>query len=46
MIALVILALLAGAALGIILMGMVTAGRREEDCRACERERPRADGAP
>lgn len=35
MIALVILALMTGAALGVILMGMVAAGRREDDCRAC-----------
>lgn len=40
MTALVILALLAGAALGIIFMGMVGAGRREDECRACRREIP------
>jgi hypothetical protein len=36
-IALVVLALMAGAALGVIFMGMVTAGRREDECRACRR---------
>jgi len=34
-IALVILAGMAGAALGVILAGMLAAGRREDDCRAC-----------
>lgn len=38
MTALVILALMTGAALGVILMGMVAAGRREDECRACRRE--------
>ena len=37
MIALVILALFTGAAFGVILMGMVTAGRREDECQACRR---------
>lgn len=37
MIALVVLALMTGAALGVILAGMVSAGRREDDCRACRR---------
>lgn len=37
MIAPVILAFLTGAALGVIFMGMVAAGRRENDCLACRR---------
>ena len=37
MIALVILALMASAALGVILAGMVAAGRREDECRDCRR---------
>lgn len=38
MIALAVACLMAGAALGVILAGMVSAGRREDDCRACRRE--------
>ena len=41
MIALAILAFMAGAALGVILgvilMGMVSAGRREDECKECKR---------
>lgn len=38
MIALVVLALMTGAALGVILGGTLRAGRREDECRACRRE--------
>lgn len=39
MIALAVTCLMAGAAAGVILMGMVSAGRREDDCRACRRDK-------
>lgn len=38
MIALLILALMVGAALGVIFMGMVAGSRRAAQCQACRRE--------
>lgn len=40
----VILALVTGAALGAVLMGMVAGGRREDECRACKRAAFREPG--
>lgn len=37
MIALAVLALLVGAAAGVILMGPVRGGKREDECQACRR---------